>query len=150
MYGTYWLGFGASKIFIFNVQYMSIIMILYVQTSFMIIIHVSVHLSLTPIIIISHTRSSPIIIIIDVLLVIFWSGAWIVLGSNTDNANSIPPPWYLRATPSHNYAIIVASSLWLIFFNKRKGGYSQWPLLIWSIAVCYRRDIGYPISWTPG
>ena len=60
-------------------------MIIYVQTLFMIIIHVSVHLSLLPIIIISHIRYDSIIIIIDVHLVTFHNGAWIVLGLNTIN-----------------------------------------------------------------
>ena len=55
-------------------------MIFYIQTLFMIIIHVIVHLGLLPIIIISHIQYVSIIIIIDVHLVIFHNGAWIVLG----------------------------------------------------------------------
>ena len=70
-YGTYWLGVCASMIFIFHVQSMSKIMIFYVETSFMIIIHVSVHLGLSSIIIVSRIRHASIIIIIDVHLVIF-------------------------------------------------------------------------------
>ena len=59
---------------------MSIIFIFYVQTPFMIIIHVSVYLGLSPILIISHIRYAPIIIIIDIHLVIFHNIAWIILG----------------------------------------------------------------------
>ena len=46
----------------------------------MIIIHVSVHLGLSSIIIISHIKYASIIIIIDVSLFIFHYGACIVLG----------------------------------------------------------------------
>ena len=84
-YGTYWLYFGASKIFIFHIKSASIIMIFYVQTLFMIIINVSVHLGLLSIIITSHIRYASIIIIIDVHLVIFHNVELIVLGSNTTN-----------------------------------------------------------------
>ena len=72
---TYWLGFGVSNIFIFHVQSTSIIVIFYVQTPFMIIIHVSVHLGLSSITIISYIQYASVIIIIDVNLVIFHNGA---------------------------------------------------------------------------
>ena len=88
----------------------------------MIIIHMSVHLSLSSIIIIYHVRYASIIIIIDVHLVIFHDGAWVVLGSNTINDNSRPPPRCCRATPSHKHVMIVTSSLWLTFVNNIKGG----------------------------
>ena len=90
--------------------------------AFIIIIHVSVHLGLLSIIIISNVRYALIIIIIDVHLVIFHSGVWIILGSNTINDNSIPPPRCRRATPSHKRVIIVASSLWITFVDKRREG----------------------------
>ena len=82
----------------------------------------SVHLSLSSIIIITHVWYASILIIIDVYLVIFQNGAWIVLGSNTINEKLIPPPLCRGATPSHKRAMTVASSLWLTFVNKRRGG----------------------------
>ena len=119
---TYWLSFIASKIFIFHVQSTSIIVIFYVQALLVIIIHGSVHLGLSLIIIISHIRYASIIITIDVDLVIFKNVTWIFLASNTINENSIPPPRCCRATPSHKRAMIVASLLWLTFVDKRRGG----------------------------
>ena len=65
----------------------------------MIIIHVSVHLGLSPIMIFSHVWYTSIIIIIDIQIIIFYDAVWIVLGSNTINENSIPPSRYRRATP---------------------------------------------------
>ena len=62
-------------------------MIFYLQRLFIIIIHMSVHLGLLSIIIISHIKYASIIIIIDFYLVIFHKGAWIVLGSNTTKEN---------------------------------------------------------------
>ena len=60
----------------------------------MIIIHVSVHLGLLSFITIYHIRYASIIIIIDVCLVIFHNGAYIIVGSNNINDNSILPPQY--------------------------------------------------------
>ena len=137
-YGIYWLCSGASKIFIFHVKYTSIIVIFYVQTLFIIIIHVSVHLSLLSNIIISHIQYASNIIIIEVHLFIFHNGAWTVLCSSIINDNSIPSPRYPRATPYHKCAMIFASSLWLTFVDKRRGEYSQSPVLIRSIAVCHQ------------
>ena len=121
-YGTYWLGFGASKMFIYHVQYTSIIMIFYVQTPFTIIIHGSVHLGLSSIKIIFHIRYSSIIIIIDVHWVIFRYGAWIFLSSNTPNDKLIPPPSFRPSNPSYKRAMIVAISLWLTLLIKEGGG----------------------------
>ena len=146
MYGTYCLGFGASKIFIFNVKSMSIIMIFYVQTSFMIIIYVSVPFSLLSIIIISHILYASIIIIIDVNLVIFHNGEWIILGANTINKNSILMPHCRRYTVSHKRATIVASLLWITFVDKIRGGIVSRQC--WSGPS--RCAIGFLHPWTPG
>ena len=136
MYINYWLGFGASKIFIFHVQYKSIIIIFSVQMLFIIIIHVSAHLSLLSIIIISHIRYASIIIIIYFHLVIFHKGAWIFLGSNIINDNSILTPPCPHDTPSYKCAVIIASLLWLIFFDKRRVGTVSRKF--WSgISWCY-------------
>ena len=43
-----------------------------------------------------------------------------------------------RATPSHERAIIVASLLWIMLVDKRRGGYSQSPMFIRSVSVCYK------------
>ena len=145
-YRTYWLGSDASNIFIFHIQSTSIIMIFYVQTLFIIIIHVGVHLGLSSIIIISQIWYASIIIITDVHLVIFHDGLWIVLGSITINENSIPPPHCRRATPSHKCAMIVASSLWLTFFDKIRGG--AFSHQCWSGLL--RCVIGFLLSWIPG
>ena len=96
-------------------------MIFYVQTPFMIIIHMSVHLGLLSITIISHIRYSSIFIFIGVNLVIFHNGALIVLGSNTINKTSMSPRCCRHGTPSHKRAMIVASLLWLAFVDKRRG-----------------------------
>ena len=147
-YINYWLGFGASKIFIFHVQYTSIIIIFYVQTTFMIMIHVSFHLGLSSIIIISHIlcASIIIIIIIDIDLVIFQNVAWIVLGSNIINYNSIPSSPCQHASPSHKRVVIVASLLWLTFVDKIRGGAVSYRC--WSGPS--RCAIGFLLSWTPG
>ena len=79
-----------------------------------------------------------IIIIIGVHLFIFHSCELIVLGSNTINENLILPLHCRCATPSNKRVMIVASSLWLTFVDKRRGGYIQSPMLISSVAVCYQ------------
>ena len=145
-YINYWLGFGSSKIFLFNIQYTSIIVIFYVQTSFMIIINVSVHPILSSIIIISHIRYASIIIIFDIHLDIFHNGVWIVLGLNTIHENSIPPSRCRCATPSHNRTMIFSSSLWITFVDKRRGG--KVILRCWSGTL--RCAIGFLINWTLG
>ena len=101
--------------------------------SFMIIIDVSVHLGLLSIIIISLVQYASIIIIIDVRLVIFHNGAWIVLGSNTINDNFLYWLCCCHTTLSHKRAMIVSSLLWLTFCNKRGGGVA----------------IGFPLYWAP-
>ena len=118
---------------------MSIIMIFYVQMLFMIIIHVSFHLGLLSIIIISHIRYASIIIIISFHLFIFHNGAWIVLGSKIINDNSIPPPPCWRATPSYERAVIIASSLWINFVDKRRGG--TVIRKFWSGLSCHRWEL---------
>ena len=118
--------------------------------SFIIRIHVGVHLGLWSTIIISHVRYASIIIIIHVRLGIFYDGVWIILSLNTTNENSIPPPRFSHSIPSHKRAMLVASFLWLTFVDKRRGGYSQFPVLIRSDMVCYRHGIGFPLSWTLG
>ena len=112
-------------------------------TSFplIIIIHVSVHFGLSSIIIISHVWYASIIIIIDIHLVIFHGGAWTVLGSKTINDNSIPPSRYRRANPSNKQIVIVASSLWLAFSDKIRGGGSVAnvdPVRRGVLLSCYR------------
>ena len=78
----------------------------------------SVHLSLLSIIIISHVQYASIITILVFRLVLFNNGAWIVLGSNTINENSISLAHCCRATTSHKCTMIVESLLWPIFFYK--------------------------------
>ena len=142
---TYCLCFGVSKIFIFHVQYTSIIVIFCVQTPFMIIIHVSVHLGLSSITIISHIQYAPIIIIIDVNLIIFHNGAWIFLGSNTINENLIPSLRYRCTTPLYKCVIIVASSLQLTFVDKIRDGTVS-HLFLSGPPRC---GIGFLFPWTP-
>ena len=96
----------------------------------MIIIHVSVHLDLFSIVIISNVQYDPIILIIDIRIVIFCSGMEIILGSNTINEKLIRPPCYLRGTTYHRRVMIVASLLWLNFVDKIRGEYSRSPMLI--------------------
>ena len=108
----------------------------------MIIIHMSVHLSLSSIRIISHVRYASIIIIIDVHLVLLNDCALFVFVSNTVNDKSIPPPRCCGATPSHKHVMIFSSSLWLTFVNNIRGGSVScrcWSSLTWCvIMVCYR------------
>ena len=146
MYGTYWLDFGVSKIFMFRVQSTSMIVIFYVQIPFMIIIHVSVHLGLLSNRIFNHFWYASIIIIIDFHLVILHNCALIVLGSITINENSIPLLRCRHATPSNKRVIIVSSSLWITFVDKiREDTVSR---RCWSGPP--RSTIGLPIYWTPG
>ena len=113
---------------------------------FMIIIHVSVNLGLLSTIIISYVWCDSSIFIFDICFVIFHNGAWIVLGKNTNNENSIPLPRCHRATPSHEHTMIVARSLWITSVNKRSGGTVS--RLCWSdFPLC---DIRFPISYTSG
>ena len=83
----------------------------------------------------THLYAS-IIIIIDVHLVLFRNGAWIVLGSNTINDHSIPLLSCRHATPSHKRARVVSSLLCLTFVAKIKGGgFSKSRMLIRSVVV---------------
>ena len=59
---------------------MTVIMIFYVQTPFIIIISVSVHPGLLSNIVISYIQYDSNIIITNVQLVTFNNGVWIVLG----------------------------------------------------------------------
>ena len=122
MYGNYWLGFGSSRMFIFNIKSTSIIMIFYVQSLFMIIIHVSVYLGLSSIVITSHPQYYSIVIIIDVRLVIFFGSMWIVLGSNNSNDNAVLLLLYRHATTSHRHGIIMYGLLWPTFVDKKREG----------------------------
>ena len=146
-YRTYWIGFVASNIFIIHVKSTSIIMIFYVQISFLIIIHVSFHLNLLSIIMISHIQHDSIITIIDFHLVIFHNGAWIVFGQNTINDNSIPLARCRRDTPFRKHTIIVSSLLWITFVDKRGGGGGTVSCWCWSGPL--RCAIGFLLLWTP-
>ena len=114
--------------------------------SYMNRIHVSFHLGLLSIIIISHIRYASNIIIIVVHLVIFNNGVWIVLGSKTINENLISPLRCHHATTSNKGAMIVASSLWTTFADKRRG--DTVSRQCWSGTS--RFPIGLLISWIPG
>ena len=109
----------------------------------MIIIHLSVHIRILSILIISHVWYTSIIIINDVQIIIFYGSTLNFLGSNTINGNSIMSLYSRRATPSHWHAVILNILLCLAFVNKRTGGrgggggYSQLPILIQSVKKWY-------------
>ena len=66
----------------------------------MVIIHVSVQLGLSPILIIPPIQYTSIIITTDIQIVIFYDGLSIVIGENTINEKSMPPPFCCHTNPS--------------------------------------------------
>ena len=105
----------------------------------------SVQLGLESVITTPHVIYASIIIIIDVHLVIFNNGVWIILGSNTINDKSILLPRCRHANYSHKRAVIVAISLWLKFVNKIVGGTVSCRCW-YSPSRC---AISLRMSWTP-